>query len=173
MSIQIIETYLNKASEQEKTEGLTWYQEAHEYCKELSKEFGIELKKVVGILSALSVQKRWDTNKRITRRFLEGDRRVHFKHQVAKAVAIYNGMEPEIALGGLKTVNFYYNILNPKDNNWITIDRWILRMFNETAITPKKYQRLKQPFIDYSSITNMVGCQVQAICWIVCRGGAN
>lgn len=172
--IEIIQEHLDRATQEVWEEGKKWYEEAHEFCIELSIEFGVELEKVVGIMAALSVQKRWETNKNLTRRFLEGERNLHFGHQVQKAVAILGGMNPELALGGLKTINFYFNILNPFQPNWITIDRWIIRMFNETpCISPKKYQKLKQPFIDYSKGKDLVGCQYQAICWGVCRGSLN
>ena len=174
MTSQQIELVIQQASPRQIEDGVAWYQKAHQFCKELSEEFGVEFNKVCGIVSALSPQKRWDLNKRIARDYLMGKRNIHTKTQVSKCEWIMRGDNIEKCLGGLKTVNFFHNILDPKDNDWFTIDRWILNIFNESpSLSPKKYNQLKQVCINYSKQTPWVSPEVQAIAWVVVRGKAD
>lgn len=162
---------IKQATEEQIYQGKMWYINARCFAEDLSEEFNVPLNKVIGIISALSVQKRWDLNKRIARQYLQGRRNIHTKTQVNKCDWIMRGDNIEKCLGGLKTVNFYHNILEPKNGNWFTIDRWILNIFNETPkLTPKKYNQLKQVCINYSEQTPWVSPEVQAIAWVVVRG---
>lgn len=171
---QQLDLVIKQATSIEIQEGKTWYYKARDYCVELSEEFGIELEKVVGIVAALSVQKRWDLNKRISRQYLQGKRNIHTKTQVSKCDWIMRGDNIEKCLGGLKTVNFYHNILNPEDSNYCTIDLWMLRIFNERPkVTPKQYNQLKQVCIDYSNQIKWVTPTTQAVAWIVARQKAD
>lgn len=171
---QQLDSVVKQATPEQINEGVIWYQKAHEFCKELSEEFGVEFNKVCGIVSALSVQKSWSVNKRITRDYLMGKRNIHTKCQVSKCDWIMRGDDIEKSLGGLKTVNFYHNILNPEDSNWATIDLWMLRIFNERPKpTPKQYNQLKQVCIDYSKQIQWVTPTTQAVAWIVARQKAD
>lgn len=165
-----IKQTLELATPEQIEEGKKWYREAHDYAVDLSEEFGIELNKVCGVISCLSPLKHWETNKKIARQFLEGKRNVHTKLQVSKAQWILEGKDIELCLGGLKTINFYWNILYPTDIRWCTIDRHIIRMFNQRpSLTPKQYTTIKNEFVDYSSTLPEITCNVQAVCWIVMR----
>jgi hypothetical protein len=161
-----IKEVLNQALSQELEGGLKWYQEAHEYCKELSEEFGISLSKVCGIVSALSPLKEWGLNKRIAKQYLEGKRNVHTKLQITKCDLIMQGKNIDVVLGGLKTINFYHNLLNPKDRRYCTIDTHIMWMYPYPNLTPKRYQKIKKDFIDYSEL---IPNQVQAQAWLTIK----
>jgi len=165
-----IKQTLELATPEQVTEGKVWYTEAHNYAVELSEEFNLELNKVCAVISAMSPLKHWNTNKKIARQFLEGKRNVHTKLQMTKAEWILEGKDVEMCLGGQKTVNFYWNILNPSDTNWCTIDRHIIRMFNQRpSLTVKQYSTIKNQFVSYSQTLPDITCNVQAICWIVMR----
>lgn len=171
---QQLDSVIKQATSIEIEEGKAWYYKARDYCVELSKEFEVEIEKVIGVVAALSVQKRWDLNKRIAKQYLQGKKDIHFKLQVSKCDWIMRGDDIEKCLGGLKTVNFYHNILNPDDSNWATIDLWMLRIFNERPkVTPKQYNQLKQVCIDYSKQIQWVTPTTQAVAWIVARQKAD
>lgn len=171
---QQLDSVIKQATPKEIEEGRLWYRKAREYCVQLSEEFGVELEKVVGVVAALSPQKRWDLNKRIAKEYLQGKRNIHTKVQISKCDWIMRGDNIPKCLGGLKTVNFYFNILNPDDPNYCTIDLWMIRIFNETPkLTPKKYNELKQVCVDYSKQIQWVTPTTQAVAWIVQRGNAN
>lgn len=165
-----IQPVLQQALPNELDSGKVWYSEAHAYAVSLSEEFGIELSKVCGVIASLSPLKEWGLNKRITKQFLQGKRNVHTKLQVRKAEWILEGKDIETCLGGLKTINFYRNILNPIDKSWVTIDSHMHWMYKEyPSLTPKKYNLIKSDFINYANQTNQIGCQVQACAWLVIK----
>lgn len=167
----MLHNVIQQATQENIKQGTLWYINANEFAKQLSEEFNISLEKVAGIISALSVQKSWSVNKRIAREYFQGKKNIHTKVQVSKCDWIMRGDNIEKCLGGMKTINFYHNLLEPKDNNWFTIDRHILNIFNETPkLTPKKYNQLKQVCINYSEQTPWVSPEVQAIAWVVVRG---
>ena len=165
-----IQSVLQQALPIELDSGKVWYSEAHDYAVSLSKEFGIELSKVCGVIASLSPLKEWGLNKRIAKQFLQGKRNVHTGLQVRKAEWIFEGRDIETCLGGLKTINFYRNILNPTDKNWVTVDSHMHWMYKEyPSLTPKKYNLIKNDFINYANQTNQIGCEVQACAWLVVK----
>lgn len=171
---ELLNSVIQRATLNDIEQGKQWYKNARYFAEQLSKEFKVELPKVVAVIAALSVQKRWDLNKKIAREYLQGKRNIHTKVQVSKCDWIMRGDNIPKCLGGLKTVNFFWNILNPDDPNYCTIDLWMIRIFNETPkLTPKKYNELKQVCIDYSKQIQWVTPTTQAVAWIVQRGNAN
>jgi hypothetical protein len=165
-----IQSVLNQALPIELDQGKTWYQEAHDYAVELSEQFGVDLNKVAGIISAMSPLKEWNLNKRLAKQFLEGKRNLHTRLQVKKAEWILEGKDIELCLGGLKTINFFHNILSPDNKAFVTVDGHIHWMYKEyPSLTPKKYNLIKNDFINYSNQTDQVGCEVQACAWLVVK----
>lgn len=170
MRTQQINLVLSQSIATEITEGKMWYLNAHQYCLALSKEFNISLEKVCGICAALSPLKSWPVNKNITRSYLEGKRNVHTGLQVRKCDWIMRGDNIEKCLGGLKTVNFFHNILNPPDIEWATIDRHMLWMFNESpSLSPKQYNSLKDSMIEYAKTNQWITSELQAVTWLTVK----
>jgi len=70
----------------------------------------------------------------------------------------------------LKTWNFFNNLVDPQNNNFVTIDRHILRImgFNVKQITPKNYEILKDIFIEYWNLKqfNFSVSSLQAVLWV-------
>jgi hypothetical protein len=70
----------------------------------------------------------------------------------------------------LKTWNFFNNLVDPQNNNFVTIDRHILRImgFEVKQITPKNYEILKDIFIDYWTVRkfNFSVSSLQAVLWV-------
>lgn len=165
-----IATVLFQATSEDINEGMIWYTNANQYCQELAQEFNISLSKVAGIVSALSVLKEWGLNKRIAKQFLQGKRNVHTGLQVRKAEWILEGKDIELCLGGLKTINFFNNILSPDNKAFVTVDSHMHWMYKEyPSLTPKKYNLIKNDFINYANQTNQIGCEVQACAWLVVK----
>lgn len=171
---QQLDSTIKQATPNEIAEGSAWYSKCRDYCVELSKEFGVELEKVIAVFSALSPQKSYSLNKKIAREYFQGKRNIHTKVQVSKCDWIMRGDDIERCLGGLKTVNFFWNILQPDNPNYCTVDIWMLRIFNERPkVTPKQYNQLKQVCVDYSKQINWVTPTTQAVAWIVARQKAD
>jgi hypothetical protein len=70
----------------------------------------------------------------------------------------------------LKTWNFYNNLLDPQNNNYVTIDRHILKImgFETKQITPKNYETLKNIFIEYWNLRKFEFSvsSLQAVLWV-------
>lgn len=163
---QIIQTYSN-ASPENKILGKKWYQEAHDYCKELSEQFNVSIEKVIGVISSLSPRREWSLNMRQTKQYLEGKRRLHTKVQMAKCNLIYQGKDPLIVLGGMKTTNFYQNILDPSDPEPCTIDVHMLKLYPQvTNLTPKRYNNIKSDFQQVAKRKGTLPNRVQSVCWL-------
>jgi len=76
---------------------------------------------------------------------------------------------------GRKTFNFFMNLLNPCNPNYVTIDghmvsvwlgRRILLKSKEASLTAKKYTLIAE---DYKTVARELGIlpnQLQAVCWM-------
>ena len=58
-----IQKYLDLATASEIKQGLQWYSEARQLCQKLSSEYKVTLSQVAQVISVLSPQKKWNTNK--------------------------------------------------------------------------------------------------------------
>lgn len=167
---QQIQSVLEHSTIEHYTQGKVWYWEAHNYAKQLSQQFNLSLQVVCGIIAALSPLKEWGLNMRIAKQFIEGKRNVHTKLQVLKAESILEGRDIEKSLGGLKTVNFHFNLLNPPDPNWLTLDRHMFWMFKtKPCLTPKQYNKLKTETINYATETGWIPSELQATLWLTVK----
>ena len=139
-----------------KTEGLNWYTEGHMFCKGLADTHKLPLEVVCGVLSALSPGTNWERNKLETITLIKGARlnKGGFKfttygQNVIKAAEILEGIRnPYKAfsmLTGAKTYNFFYNLLEPSNPNYLTVDRHAYRI-----ATDDEYIRI--PITKYRSI---------------------
>lgn len=153
-------------------DGKKWYPEAHDFCKELSKKYSLAITQTSGICSSLSPLKSWELNKRLTKDFLEGKEYGHFKHQIEKARKIKRISIPSTIdkiLKGNKTVNFFRNINNPTDNQWVTVDSHLLKYVGDGVLlnsTNYRYNLIKNSIIKYSKYVNLQPNEVQAIIWL-------
>lgn len=167
----------NNTSRDNLDNGLTWYQDAHLVAHGLSKKYNLPLFKVVGIMAALSPNNKWERNKIDTELFIlrpSLDTKVcTFKKQREKALDIYNvcnsPYEVLMVLRGVKTCNFFRNILDYDTSEHVTVDMWA---FRSVGVEPKtKY--IKDITEAYQQVANELALkphQVQAVVWGVIRG---
>src|ERR1035437_8221491 len=170
-----------------KAQGRLWYTEAFAFASEVSVTYNIPLKRVVGVLACLSVQNRWEVNKRDTENLISA---FHDGEDVADvSIATYHGqrMKAEDILRASadadiyamigtkyapKTRSFYDNILRPGDSIRVTIDRWILRGLNLEQYTGggnryiALYRDLEELFRQEALRIDMRPCALQAALWI-------
>jgi hypothetical protein len=121
--------------------GKVWYSNANTFAERLGIEYSIPLERAVGVMAVLSVQNRWDVNKRDAEamirasyegRDLDGVTAATYSSQKRKAVAILAARGENIAamIGtkyAPKTQAFYSNIIEPFASIRVTLDRWIFR----------------------------------------------
>ncbi len=105
-----------------------WYANANKFAYDLSERYNVPILNVCGVIAALSPQKGWSENKKIAHEFLSGLERGHTRQQLKKArQCLLLDKEVEIfdslSIGGKKTSHFFMNILQPTNENFVTIDR--------------------------------------------------
>lgn len=173
MVTNILNCY-NSASDAQISEGMAWYRDAHEYAKTLP----VPLQNAAAVISALSPASRWSTNKLEAAALIAGIKGYRFTtygQNVTKARACITDPDPGRlfnAKTGAKTLNFYRNILNPEDPDWVTIDRHAAAVAEgrtnsgSVVLTPKKYREYAAAYIEAARQIGILPCQLQAVCWV-------
>ena len=196
-------------------EGLGWYQRAYEICVWYSKKYNKPVNVIAGMLAALSPGTNWaqnivdlenvlnglQTNKRFDRITVTS-----YNSNKLKAIAIYSmhtdneifkklkGSSKEIN----KTSSFFLNILQPTNNNYVTIDRHTIKIalngyfYNSSkytgpglfdgiidngpedietiiALTEKRYKLIRDCFKTAGRKLGLRGLELQSIVWIAYR----
>ena len=176
-------------------EGTVWYNNAHQICKGLSDKYKLPLSTVVGVVSALSPNNKWDRNimdaENIIRAYVgeyDYPKVCTFTGNKDKAITI---LECEIdssdnicaILKGNKTIAFFRGILTDGQCDEITVDghafniwRGMYTSLNEVpAISNKLYKTVSDAYkqaaetINNLEGTNYSAAQIQAITWVTHR----
>jgi hypothetical protein len=169
---------LFKASSQENYDnGMTWYSDANDVARALSIKHNIGIQRVIGIMAALSPNNKWARNKIDTDKFLSKpslDTKVcTFKNQRQKALDIYYGTglvkDIEKTLNGIKTKNFFNNILWYQVSDKVTVDMWAFRSVGVEEKL-KNVPLVTQAYKEVANDLNIQPHQLQAVVWGVVRG---
>jgi predicted RNA-binding protein with EMAP domain len=176
-------------------EGTVWYNNAHTICQGLSDKYNLPLATVVGVVSALSPNNKWDRNildaeQMIKAYCMEFDypKVCTFGSNKDKAITI---LECEIdssdnicaILKGNKTIAFFRGIFTNGECSEITVDghafniwRGMYTSLNEVpAISNKLYATVSNAYREAAeTINNLEGtkysaAQIQAITWVTHR----
>jgi hypothetical protein len=176
-------------------EGTVWYNNAHAICKGLSIRYNLPLSTVVGVVSALSPNNKWDRNivdaENLIKAYCMGydyPKVCTFGGNKDKAITM---LECEIdssdnicaILKGNKTVAFFRGIYTDGQCDEITVDghafniwRGLYTSLNEVpAISDKLYKEVSNAYKAASeAIYDLTGAdhsaaQIQAITWVAWR----
>jgi hypothetical protein len=158
--------------------GQNWYIEANNFARELSKKYDVSLIKVAAIISALSPSVSWKVNKidaelliKAGKRNPTGSRKFStYGQNVVKAIDILRAKDSEVEAmfrSNTKTQSFFYNIWQPDNAEYVTIDRHMLRIIGHTGNFPHpaKYRELSKLFKDAAKHAGIVPSTFQAILW--------
>ena len=175
---------LSLATEEEKSQGLMWYNDAAQYCFNLSLKYEIPVERVIGIVAALSPRCPWRENVTQADSFIQtkGKAKVTtYLSNKKKALGIFKGANPLSILKGHKVRAFYYNLSDPINSQSVCIDTHMVGCwFNKTDLSksflnavfhPRGSKRIvieqiKKAIIDLSILYNIKPLQVQAIIWL-------
>lgn len=173
-----IHKWYDKASKEQVIEGSQWYAAAHSLALTLATNYGVSILQAAQVISVLSPQKSWGTNK-------------------TEAVAIFNQhfnivqpikgyfatqktiQECHLIMGGhflipsrrTKTYSFADNIAYV-DSIEVTIDRHALRVcYDDTSAKINKvginqYKHARQAYIHVAASIGIKPYQLQAITWV-------
>lgn len=161
-------------SNAEITEGMEWYQSAHNFALKVSKHLRIPLFKVVGVLSALSPRNKWHRNKVDTIELIKRGKHgkfATFNGNRDKALRILESKdinEVRNILNAKKTTSFFNNIMYPTVNSTVTIDAWAYRTLDFDAKN-KYYRDSEQAYKNAASKLGLRPHNLQAILWINIR----
>ncbi len=93
-----------------------------------------------------------------------------------KAKRILEGESPDAVLKGLKTWNFYHNILEPESSEYVTVDGHMVNIWNgarvpldEAGISRLEYRIVVAGVVELAERVGIRPCQLQSILWIAWR----
>ena len=174
------------ASKQQVIEGMHWYNDAHVLASTLAAKYGISVLQVAQVISVLSPQKKWDTNKKETIALLHW----HFTGDAPKfglfATAFTIAECHNILRGNFliptrrtKTYSFADNIAYLEHSTEITIDRHALRVcYDDTSAKIDKvgindYKYARQAYQQVADSLGIKAYQLQAITWVTYKQFVN
>jgi hypothetical protein len=174
----ILKVY-NAATDEEREQGMNWYQAAFTFARGLSERYGVTTHAAAGIIAALSPQTDWDRNLILaetvcrTRKAAKGQTGANN----AKALAIVNGGRPADVLGGNKVRAFFDNLVFGNMSHRVTIDRHAYGIAEATLEQPKpstlsnptRYGYYEDAYRDAASLLGIHATELQAITWVVWR----
>lgn len=175
----------NRATGEQRGEGLGWYWTAHDICRLVGLQFGVPLESVVGVVAALSPGSNWERNledaKSVIEAFVKGQELPmvgsYGRANVVKASRILSGEAPLDVLGGGKVRAFFANILDPSDSGPVTIDRhangaaYGIRREEASLVSPWQIRNLAHQYRVAAGRLGLVPSSFQAVVWVVWRSG--
>jgi len=174
-------TQFKRLTTKELVHGKRWYQSANEYCLFLADRYGLSHSQVCGIVSALSPGTSWERNK-LEAEFLiasniegyeiEDLRFTTYGSNVLKAMKIRDGGDPDKLFNpktGAKTYNFYHNLLEPENKDYICLDRHMIYVATGTykyVLTPARYKIMAESYRKLANKLGWIPCELQAALWV-------
>lgn len=170
------------ASDQEISDGLSFYPGAHGLCRLFSSISGVPVHRVAGIYAALSPMNGWLSNVSNVLDILRLGEKATVnttKINKSKALRMLQGEEPETVLGGRKVSSFYRGIAHPDQLDHIPVDRHLLNLalgIKETenirlrsiASSTDIYERVYQAYLRLGQ-RERLGNRLASIAWFVQR----
>ena len=193
MSVENIISIYQMATPEEKRDGIVWYVNAYADCKRIAVDLNVPIHIVVGIVSALSPNNKWDRNvmnaRDLIRGFLNGehaeDIKVSTYHAMKKkAWSILEAMPDNegviTILNGQKITAFYRNIMG---HDTCTVDGHAKNIYygvrhgltdDKSNVGKKEYQEISQAYVEAGKKVRVNGrslkaFEIQAITWVVWR----
>ena len=174
-----LDYYFNKATKQEIKDGLSWYKDANNICKDIATKYNTTTLIAAQVISALSPRNKWDKNIKDSYKVFESIKNgipaesikvSTFHTNKFKSYAIVNN-NVQITDKSLKTYNFVNNIAL-LSNEHLTIDIWHLRACFSRIIKIDKanigriaYHQIKELTIKKANKLGIKGFELQAIIW--------
>lgn len=176
------ERMFHKADKYDFQEGLVAYQRYHIVMRRIGDHYGFDHRDVAAVFCSLSPNSDYKGNLRSTVSVLEGvndgvDQELvtvsTYKHCRRRAWAYARGDKFFPAeTKGLKILNFYYNICDPEDMRWVTIDGHMSAIWQgkdltmrEALVKPSVYAEMKADLIKVAFRHFMLPNQMQAVLW--------
>jgi len=162
----------HQADRVDRDEGMTAFPRYRSTLNRLANVYGLPLSSVVGMFCALSPNNAYMTNLRAVKDMLEGGKGAGYGACRARARRCISGDDFLSFTKGLKTRNFYQNIMDPSNHYPVTIDGhaycvWVgRRMTMKQAVRAKfDYHKIADGYREVAGELGIVPCQLQAVTW--------
>lgn len=169
-------TTYRAATPQQIDAGHRWYEDAHLVATSQAETYDVSIETAAGVLSAFSPRMGWGPNVMVAERMLASGgtmTRGALTRSIEQARAIYEGVDPDVVLRGLKTNAFYHAIVTAGESETAVIDRhaWDMLVGKRGATPPTSAQyRAAASVMDRASkILGTTVHEVQATTWLVQR----
>ena len=183
MKSNVLQVY-QSCSPDEVLENKDWYARARLWCEHRARMYGLEVRTVAGVISALSPRNKWERN------LVDADQLLYavfngysaswvvsstFMKNVLKAYDIALYQMPELAESGLKTQAFLNCIDDPTCDD-VVIDVWSHRVvlgdmsMKAREIKHDEYEKCSQAYRLAGKEVDLSPMQVQAVTWCAARG---
>lgn len=181
-----IEKIFKQANNIEIENGLNWYRSAREDITFIADKYNISHEIAIAVTSALSPRCIWENNLKDLEKVLLWHNKTKnsidnrdtlpkvttYKQNLKKAIFILQTGITDV-FKTCKTYNFYNNLLNPDDNNFITIDGHSINIYygklgivENKHFTKKYYNKIANVYRKVSKKHNLLVNQLQAITWL-------
>jgi len=175
-----IEMIWKLATPKEVYNGVKWYSDAQYQAKEISMKYDIKLSTVVGVISALSPNNKWDRNIQnadaLIKAYLDGEHiesvKVSTYHTMkAKAWSILDDM-----LSSNEDIKSFYECIMGFDACCIdghALNIWRGERFgltsDKTNIGKKLYAEIQNDYVETAEKLGLKAYELQAITWVAWR----
>jgi len=182
----------NQATERDIAAAKASYPKYQRLCREMARKYGFGLHVGAGVFAALSPNNDYWGNLRDADKLMAAaaagksidDFTVStYGNNKLKAWRITKGEEPEELIVALKTRNFYENIFDPRNPQYVTIDGHMHNVYYGTrhplqSRDPNKriakvagalYYEIASQVMAFSFEKDMLPCEMQGVLWITWR----
>lgn len=172
---------INHVTREEWALGATWYVEAGNLSRRMAEKHDLPSVYVAGIMAVLSPRVRWDDNIKDTENVLtdgEEAATMALGPNVAKALWIIDGTDPDTELGGRKVRSFWRNISDPHGSLDVTLDGWMVKALDLPDTRGRYLERvgvydaISDAFRTVAAERGIMPHELQATIWINVRGSA-
>lgn len=153
--------------------GISWYVDANLFARKVAEQYNKPLKTVCAVISALSPATNWEQNKADTIGLISGKKGYKcgtYGRNVAKAREILKTNEALFSpKTGAKTYNFFYNIWQPENPDYVCIDRHAYLIATNdiyTGLTPKQYEKVANHYRKSAKKLGVLPNQLQSVLWV-------
>lgn len=160
--------------------GLSWYAGANDFVNKVAANYSLPVDRVAAVVSTLSPGTNWEQNKKDSINLIEsmsGNRRkfkfTTYGQNVVKAFRILDeNAIPESYFSlktGPKTLNFFYNLWQPDNPDFVTIDRHAYTVATGEQyirLTVKQYRDVAEHYMRAAKRLDILPNQLQSTLWV-------
>ena len=169
-------TLWERTTKAERSEGASWYPEAHRFADYLAFWTNRPIEQTCGVIAALSPQLSWERNCEAAEAFIKHEPIPGvLQASIRRAGRILRGAAPSATAFPLrscpKTNSFYHNLLDPDDPRYVTIDRHAASAGLGRSAKRFDYWQIEAAYREAAQAVGVLPSAFQATLWLCQRKG--